>query len=395
MSSSNNASNSHETIGISPSIVILLFGLVSLAGDMTYEAGRGIIPSYLEFLGFTALYVGTILGVAEFLGYVVRVIAGPLTDTTKAYWTFILMGYGSLIVIPLLGLVKSWQVAVLLIFIERIGKGIRSPARDSVLSMLTQKVGTGKAFGIHEFFDQLGAVSGPLIVTFTLYYTNDYSVAFLVLIIPYIVLFALINYLYQKTKQATATTIKQQSSQAEENLTLSFWVYNASILFNTVGLFPVSLILYVSTGLFPVWQVPLIYVLVQAVDAITALLAGFLFDKYGFLILSVVFAFSIFPGILIFSYSKIAILAAAITFGLVLGAQESIYRARIADFTPLKKRGTAYGIFHTFYAIGLLLSGMIFGFFLDHSVANSLLITYVVSLQFIAIVLLFLSKKLT
>jgi len=65
---------------------ILLLGIVSLMGDIVYEGSRGIVPGYLEFLGATALIVGLVGGLGDFLGYAVRLVSGFLADTTRAYW---------------------------------------------------------------------------------------------------------------------------------------------------------------------------------------------------------------------------------------------------------------------------------------------------------------------
>ncbi len=124
---------------------ILMFGLISFSGDLIYESARGVIPSYLEFLGATAFIIGLSLGLGEFLGYFFRLISGYLADTTRAYWFFVIVGYGVLIVIPLLSLTRIWQLAILFVIIERLGKGLRTPSRDTLLSVSTKGQGAGKA----------------------------------------------------------------------------------------------------------------------------------------------------------------------------------------------------------------------------------------------------------
>ncbi|MEM3061468.1 MAG: MFS transporter, partial [Candidatus Bathyarchaeia archaeon] len=107
---------------------ILLFGIVSLMGDVIYEGSRGIVPDYLKFLGASALVVGLVTGFGEFLGYAVRILSGYLADATKSYWLFTFIGYGLIIVVPLLSLSSTWSIAIVLIILERIGKAIRTPA---------------------------------------------------------------------------------------------------------------------------------------------------------------------------------------------------------------------------------------------------------------------------
>ncbi|MEM2981100.1 MAG: MFS transporter, partial [Thermoproteota archaeon] len=158
---------------------ILLFGIVSLMGDIIYEGSRGIVPDYLKFLGASAVLVGLVSGLGEFIGYAVRILSGYLADVTKSYWLFTFIGYGLIIVVPLLSLGNIWVIAVILIVLERIGKAIRTPARDTLLSIIGKGSETGKVFGLHEFFDQIGAIIGPLIMSLAMLYTlNNYQLSF-------------------------------------------------------------------------------------------------------------------------------------------------------------------------------------------------------------------------
>ncbi len=108
--------------------LIFIFGLVSLFGDMVYEGARSVNGPYLKTLGANAAIVGLVAGVAEFLGYAIRLLSGYFADKTKAYWLFTFLGYGMLISVPLLSLAGIWQIAVIFIIMERLGKALRSPA---------------------------------------------------------------------------------------------------------------------------------------------------------------------------------------------------------------------------------------------------------------------------
>ena len=145
--------------------LIILFGLVSLFGDIAYEGARSVNGPYLKLFAVNAATLGLIAGVGEFLGYALRLVSGYLSDKTKSYWFLTFLGYGLLVSVPLLSLAGIWQIAALFIILERIGKAIRSPARDTILSQASSQIGTGFGFGLHEAMDQIGAVSGPLIFT--------------------------------------------------------------------------------------------------------------------------------------------------------------------------------------------------------------------------------------
>lgn len=119
----------------SPLKFVVLLGVVSLFADMTYEGARSITGPYLALLGASATVVGVLSGFGELIGYGLRLVSGYISDRTRKYWTITLFGYGvNLLAVPLLGLTGHWQSAAFLMIMERVGKAIRTPARDAMLS---------------------------------------------------------------------------------------------------------------------------------------------------------------------------------------------------------------------------------------------------------------------
>jgi len=371
---------------------ILLLGIVSLMGDVVYEGSRGIVPSYLEFLGATALIVGLVGGLGDFLGYAMRLVSGFLADTTHAYWLFIFLGYGLIISIPLLGLPLGLEIAVILVLLERFGKAFRSPSRDTVLSIISKDVGAGKAFGIHELLDQVGGILGPLMVASLMLSTNNYSFTFGFLFLPFLVLLVVLAYTHKRIGSKTIVTEPQKIEGKREKLARPFYIYTFAVLLNTVGLITYTLILYkASTILQPTqqWIVPLIYLLIQGVDAPMALIAGYAYDKFGIGVLVMPFLLSLFPPLLTMVGAELStLIAAAVVFGLVLGTQESIYRAAVSELTPISSRGTAYGIFNTAYGVGFLISGAVYGLLMELKPPFILVMFYVLLMQITATALL-------
>jgi MFS family permease len=365
---------------------ILLLGIVSLMGDVVYEGSRGIVPGYLEFLGATALIVGLVGGLGDFLGYALRLVSGFLADTTRAYWLFIFLGYGLIISIPLLGLPLGLEIAVILVLLERFGKAFRSPSRDTVLSIISKDVGAGKAFGIHELLDQIGAIGGPLLVAVLMFYTNNnYNFTFSFLFLPFLVLLVFLAYTYKKISFKTIAFETRNIEGKKEKLAKPFYTYTFAVLLNSAGLITYTLILYkASTILQPTqqWIVPLIYLLIQGVDAPMALIAGYAYDKFGIGVLVMPFLLSLFPPLLTMVGAELStLIAAAIVFGLVLGTQESIYRAAVSELTPISSRGTAYGIFNTAYGVGFLISGALYGLLMQLSTPFIIVVCYVLITQ--------------
>src|SRR6202035_5801065 len=108
-----------------------------------------------------------------------------LGDRAGKYWAVTIAGYLlNLFAVPLLALAGAWQIAVVLIVAERIGRGIRSPVRDAMLSHAASQTGLGWGFGLHQALDQLGAVIGPLVVSLVLFVGSGYRTAFAWLLIP-------------------------------------------------------------------------------------------------------------------------------------------------------------------------------------------------------------------
>lgn len=375
---------------------ILLFGLVSLFGDIIYEGVRGSLPSYLDYLGASAFIVGLAFGLSEFLGYALRLISGILADVTKSYWYFYFIGYFLIISMPLLSFVNIWILAVILIVIERLAKAIRTPARDTLISVVSKGIGAGKAFGLHELMDQLGAVLGPLIIATILYMTNNYSITYKALFLPYAVLIIVVILTYAKLRNYTLGLINIPKSDRSKffvrNLPVEYWLYILAVGLNTMGLIHVSLILYKANLFIAAYLVVIFYLVIQLFDAISAPISGLLYDKIGRLILLIPFILSIIPSILTITGNLNLIILAGIVFGLVYGMQESIYRAAISDLVPVSLRGTAYGIFNTVYGIGFLISGTVYGAIIERKLVY-IGVVYAIVLQLIAIVLLKRSLK--
>ncbi|MEM2393991.1 MAG: MFS transporter [Candidatus Bathyarchaeia archaeon] len=366
-------------------------------GDVVYEGSGGIIPDYLKFLGATGVIAGLVVGFGEFLGNAMRLVSGLLADTTRAYWFFIFLGYGLIISVPLLGVSATLELAIILILLERLGKALRAPSRDAVLSIVSKDVGAGKAFGIHEFLDQVGAILGPLLVAALMFFTrNNYSYTFSFLFIPFLILLAVLAYAYKRI--GYKTMVGASKVEGKEKLPKFFYIYTFAVLANTVGLMSAKLILFRASGLLNPqglqWIVPLMYLLIQGVDAPTALLSGYAYDKFGIKILILPFTLSIFPALFAMGGNELpALITASIFSGLILGMQESIYRAAVSQLTPIASRGTAYGLFNVVYGFGELVSGGIFGLFLDLKVSFIAVVFYAIVTQIFATILLLMVKR--
>jgi MFS family permease len=373
-------------------VAIMLMGVVSMLGDIVYESGRGIAPDYLYFLGASAFLVGLTSGIGELVGYGMRLVSGPLADRSHAYWVFIFLGYGLIISIPLMGFTNSMWLVMAFVIAERLGKALRSPSRDAVVSVVSKDIGSGKAFGLHEFIDQIGAVAGPAFLGLMMIWTiNNFSLS-LQSLFPFYLLMMAVLYLTYRRIRGTVEEIRRQSSTTEGKLSKGFWMYSGAVFMNTVGLMPIALILYNGAKILEsggqLWLVPFLYVVVQLVDAPMALVSGYIYDKIGIKFLAVPFSISILPIVFSSLVGLPGVVLACVSYGLVLGMQESIYRAAITDIVPLGRRGSAYGYFNVMLGVGTFVSGATFGYMLDTTVSPMLMLSFVFVAQIAAIALL-------
>src|SRR5579863_1945637 len=164
---------------------IVCLGVVSLFADMTYEGAYSIIGPFLTNLGASVAAVGFIAGLGEMIAASLRYFSGRFVDRTRAYWAIAILGYClNVVVVPLMAFAGNWQMAALLVVVERTGKSLRGPARDVLLSEATSKIGHGWGFGVHAAMDQTGAVLGPLMMFVAVMQKQHFGPAFLRLAFP-------------------------------------------------------------------------------------------------------------------------------------------------------------------------------------------------------------------
>jgi MFS family permease len=349
---------------------IILLGMVSLLADMTYEGARSITGPYLAILGASGTIVGIVAGFGELAGYALRLVSGYISDRTGRYWLITIFGYTvNLLAVPLLALAGRWEIAVALMISERIGKAIRTPSRDAMLSHATKEVGRGWGFGLHEAMDQIGAMLGPLIVAVVLYVKGGYKTSFGILIIPAILALSVLlvaRHLYPRPRDLEIS----QAALKTRGFPKIFWIYLAAVALVAAGYVDFPLIAYhfKKASIASDNWIPIFYSIAMGVDALAALLFGRLFDRIG--VSALIFAAlisSIFSPLVFLGGFYSAITGMAL-WGIGMGAQESIMRAAIANMIPIDKRGSAYGVFNAGYGIFWFLGSVIMGIFYDISI---------------------------
>lgn len=371
---------------------IILLGIVSLFGDITYEGARSVTGPYLYTLGASPGVVGLVAGVGDFVGYSLRLASGYVADRTKAYWLFTFIGYGLLFSVPLLAFAGYWQLAAVLIILERMGKAIRNPARDTMLSYATKTVGRGWGFAVHEALDQVGAVIGPIVFSLVLLSHDTYQEGFKFLWIPALLALAVLALARKKFPSPQKLEVPEGPGKenAQAKLPRIFWLYTAFTLLSMAGFANFQLISYhlKAQAIVPDAQIPIIYAIAMAVDAVAALLVGRMYDRIGLTSLLAIPLLTLPIPFFAFSASYSSVLIGMGLWGVVLGIQETIMRAAIADLTPVERRGFAYGIFNTAYGAGWGLGGVVMGLLYGLSINYLILFAAVMELVSIPLFLL-------
>jgi len=360
--------------------LIFFLGIVSLFADITYEGARSIIGQYLFVLGSSSLFVGFIAGFGEFIGYFLRILFGYLADKTKNYWSFMIIGYSlNAFSVPLLAFTNNYLIAGILVLLERLGKAIRTPSRDTIISFIGAKYGSGISFGIHEFLDQIGALSGPLLVFLILSLSkNNYKLSFLILIIPAIL--CLIFLFWTKMKFSNISEIEIRGKRYESfKSSKKFWIYTIAIGFVSFGFIDFALISYhyKKINLFEPNIIAILYSIAMITDAISSIILGKLFDKFGIKVILFSILLTSFSSPLLFLFNeKMIIFLAIILWGIGIGSQESIMRAYISNIIKKEERATAFGIFNSIYGFSWFIGSLMIGYLYSLSLAYLVILSF-------------------
>jgi MFS family permease len=373
---------------------IILVGVISLFSDMTHEGARTITGPFLGLLGAGAVIVSTVAGLGEFLGYAVRFVSGTLADRTRRYWPITYVGYGvQMFSVPALALAGGWGTAAVLILLERIGRAIRNPARDAMLSHATSQVGHGWGFGFHEAMDQTGAMVGPLIVAAVLYFKADYRAAFAALLVSAVLAVVVLlsaSFLYPHPQYLEVSVPKLETEGLPRR---PFWLYTAATALIGAGFadFPLIAYHFQQAAIMPNDLIPISYALAMGVAGASALILGRLFDRLGIPVL--IFSALISAGFapLVFLGGLRLAFIGMILWGVGMGALESVVKAALAEIIPKAHRASGFGIsqaaFGLFWFLGSIGMGILYEY---HVVA---LIVFSVLVQLCAIPLFLLISR--
>ena len=384
-------------------LFIILFGIVSLFSDMTHEGASSIRGAYLSLLGASAATIGFISGLGELIGYSMRYVFGKLTDKSKQYWPMTIAGYVlDIIAVPALALVgeHGWIAACVLLVIQRMGKAIKKPAKDTIMSFAASQEGVGKSFGIQDVLDQIGAFIGPVLLYLVMLFKTEgttfeiYSTCFAVLAIPGAI--TLILLIVTRCKFPNPEHFEPEPKEyVPFKIKKEFILYIAGISLFAFGFIDYSIIIMhvsrtyshlasglsetsalVSTG-----SLPLLYAGAMLVDAVAALFFGMMYDKNGVKALVWSTVISAPFAVFVFAFDSVPMLLIGVAlWGVGLGAQESILKAAVTSMVPKASRATGYGVFECSFGAFWFLGSWLMGVLYDVSIPAMIAVSVIAQL---------------
>ena len=371
---------------------VLTLGIVNLFADMVYEGGSSINGPYLGMLGAGAVAIGVISGVGEFLGYALRVVAGYVSDKSGKYWLVTFIGYAiNLFVVPALALAGNWPLAAGLVIAERVGRAIRKPSVESMLSYTTGTLGKGWVYALNTALDQTGATIGPLFIAGVLLLKGSYQTAYALLLIP--TFLALAPLAVAQRFFPHLSRLEAGPTARATGFTPAYWLFMHGGACIAAGVVSFELISYhfSKTASVPGGWIPVFFSLAMATNAVASLILGRLFDRLGVpvvlvaVLLAAPFAAPVFLG------SFYTALVGMILWGIGFATQDTLLKAIVAGLLPEGRRNLAFGLFYAGYGCGWLIGSITTGLLYDQSLP--LLIGFSVAVQLASLPLFLIAHR--
>lgn len=343
-------------------------GIVSFLTDTSLKMVYSVMPMFLMSIGASKTSLSLIEGIAESTASLIKAFSGYWSDKIGKNKPFLLIGYGiSAVIIPLYAFVISPMQVLYLRFIERIGKGIRTAPRDSLVSGSVSQHETGKSFGLHKTMDNSGAILGPLLAfLFLSIRPNDFRFIFLVAGIPGILG---IVFLILKVKEAKKSEENLLKNFKFSDFPKRFYLFLGIIFIFTLGNSTDALLMVKSNEVgIKVTFIPLVYLITSVVSVVLAIPFGSLSDRIGrekLLIIGFIIYAVVYFGFGYTSHVYVITVLFAL-YGVYSAMTDGIQKALVSDLIDKNKKGTGLGIYNALLGITLLPASFIAGKLYDN-----------------------------
>jgi len=339
-----------------------MLGLVSLFTDLSSQMVYPLVPEFLISIGANKAIIGMIEGIAESTASLFRIVFGRLSDKLRKRKLFLVLGYGlSALSKPFLYLANVWTVVLGVRFSDRMGKAIRTPARDTLISTSVNPSEKGKAFGFHRAMDRIGAIGGPLLAILVLsLFNNNVRLVFLLSIIPGVMALFFIRFVKETTIERKPVSAVHKHSLRNAPFII-FLISN--IVFTLGNSSNAFLILRAREAGLTILMIPVIWIVYNIFCTVSSPVFGSWSDKTGRKPI-IIFSFLFYSVIYFFfgiANNLWAIWVLFGAYGIYYGLSAGVFRAYIADLVEPENRATAYGLFNTGIGIALFPASLIMG----------------------------------
>ncbi len=338
-----------------------------MASEMLYP----VMPLFLKHIGYTAIFIGVLEGVAECVAGLSKSYFGKMSDKNGKRLPFVQFGYSlSAISKPMLAIfIYPWWI-FLSRTIDRLGKGVRTGARDAMLSDECSKENKARVFGFHRSLDTMGAVFGPAIALVYLYfYPDNYKTLFLIAFLPG--LLAIISTLIIKEKKIN-TAVNNKAIKVNLFAFASYWKNSSSqykklvtglLLFALFNSSDVFLLLKMKESGLNDTAVIGVYIFYNLVYALLAYPIGIVADKIGLkkIFIAGLFVFSLVYIGFAFNNNIYIFMLLFLLYGVYAAATEGISKAWISNIVDKSETATAIGTYSGFQSICAFIASSLCG----------------------------------
>jgi MFS family permease len=379
--------------GSSPAFTfVLTIGVVNLFADMTYEGGGAINGQFMATLGASAAAVSITAGVGEFLGYSLRSVSGYIADRSGRYWLITFVGYAiNLFAVPAMALAGNWQIAALLILVERIGRAIRKPTVEAMLSYTTGKHRRGWVYGVNTALDETGATIGPLIIALVLLLNGDYRTGYALLLVSSVLAIAAL--VVARINFPVPSRLEEGRTAPARGLSRPYWLYMAAGACFAGGVVSYELVAYhlVITKIVSEHWIPVFLAFATACGVVASLVLGKLYDRAALPTLLVAVVLSSLFSPLAFLGNFAVVLAGMVFWGIGYATQDTLLKAVVASVLPEGRRNLAFGLFYAVYGVGWLIGSVATGLLYDQS--RIALVTFIIASQLMSLPLFVIANR--
>jgi MFS family permease len=363
---------------------VYALGLTSLLNDAASDMIYPLLPLFLATsAGAGAAALGLIEGAAEAMAAFLKIVSGHVSDRTQRRKPFVVAGYAvASLARPFLALVSSASGVLALRLIDRFGKGVRSSPRDALIADVVAPADRGRAFGLHEAMDHLGAVIGPLAASGLLVLGFGLPTVFLASAVPALAACLVVALVVRESPRhpTSATTVavtapppvEAQTPMAigggQDRLPLPsrrpFLGYLAAVtVFSMAGSADAFLVLRAhELGFSPV-ALPVLWAMHNGVKALTGTHGGIVADRFGRR-RALAGGWIVYAGVYAgfgWANSRATIIALFVVYGLHRALVAGAQKALVADLVPPESRARGYGIYYTCVGLTLLPASAVFG----------------------------------